>query len=725
MITINNSVFKAIINTIFFLLSGKVNAIVFEEQMVLDQLGDDVCRSDYRPITNIEAEQNRDYLISKMGRWQISGLKDNWVIMGSGYNGEIKQDYPNPTTWCHPEIIEKISVPIVAAGSDWYNEICVGSYSGNELYSPLYNETTSSNGTVYGGAGNILLDKDQHYNIDVMCQPKNEICSITSNKTGIATSGMEPIVITCEPKPASQPQGTKRTHTWAITDTFNSDDFPLLSDLDLSTAFLSDEYLPTATVSLVEAGNSMWLGSGEQPSNMTDFSLLYRTSANIVPFSNGEDTSSNFNNWAFIRKLISFGGEVSSGSHVLAPDSGWINAAHRAGVKVYGTVFIGPNDSYAGLTEDLLGSSYCYDLGIYNNCNYSIPVIDKLIELAGLLKLDGWFLNIESGIELDTALGRERVQHLKRLVEHKLPQINNEKKVEFITYSNLDLGITGLVGDSSIINFGVTPLNDHSVDNATGLTDSSIFYNKEYLRTFVRPYVMYLDETYTRNTIRGEEHPTVRLESAKQTQCQYFNGIIGQTWKGLKEFTLAKYPSGADTTKLLCGGDTSNAVAKRVIRIPLLSGTSVSLSNGQHCSNDSVIPTFWPKYCLLEVGTDETSITISFSGENVSMSTFYQNGVVKGRLMLIPIISAKWWDINKNSSIGRSDDHYFPALTYPMQGLNTYDCIADSVSSTSCIVQLPPANDDWNISAGAYGTPKLLNFIISAEYLSFIWGPRP
>ncbi|MDN3608680.1 aerolysin family beta-barrel pore-forming toxin [Vibrio ostreicida] len=93
--------------TIFFTamlsaLSTGAQAKIYSDQLILEQLGEDICRSGYRPIDRFEASQQRNYLINQMGQWQISGLKDNWVIMGPGYDGRIKQDTANHSTWCYP-----------------------------------------------------------------------------------------------------------------------------------------------------------------------------------------------------------------------------------------------------------------------------------------------------------------------------------------------------------------------------------------------------------------------------------------------------------------------------------------------------------------------------------------------------------------------------------------------------------------------------------------------
>ncbi|WP_276319963.1 aerolysin family beta-barrel pore-forming toxin [Pseudoalteromonas sp. DL-6] len=52
-------------------------------------------------MTKAEAQTYRNELINKMGKWQITGLADGWVIMGSGYAGEIKQGSA-ANSWCYP-----------------------------------------------------------------------------------------------------------------------------------------------------------------------------------------------------------------------------------------------------------------------------------------------------------------------------------------------------------------------------------------------------------------------------------------------------------------------------------------------------------------------------------------------------------------------------------------------------------------------------------------------
>jgi len=79
---------------------------IYTDQIVLDSLGDDVCRAGYRPVDHLEASTHRNYFASKMGQWDIIGLKGKWVIMGPGYNSVIKEELSNQHqpvgTWCVP-----------------------------------------------------------------------------------------------------------------------------------------------------------------------------------------------------------------------------------------------------------------------------------------------------------------------------------------------------------------------------------------------------------------------------------------------------------------------------------------------------------------------------------------------------------------------------------------------------------------------------------------------
>ncbi|MGW7434376.1 endo-beta-N-acetylglucosaminidase [Streptomyces sp. NPDC054861] len=93
-----------------------------------------------------------------------------------------------------------------------------------------------------------------------------------------------------------------------------------------------------------------------------------------------------FGHWQYIDTLVFWGGSASEGL-ILAPNATVIDAAHRNGVKVYGTVFFPPT-AYGGQIQWVrdfarkIGSTY--------------PVADKLAQVARHYGFDGWFVNQET-----------------------------------------------------------------------------------------------------------------------------------------------------------------------------------------------------------------------------------------------------------------------------------------------------------------------------------------
>jgi endo-beta-N-acetylglucosaminidase D len=93
-----------------------------------------------------------------------------------------------------------------------------------------------------------------------------------------------------------------------------------------------------------------------------------------------------FGYWQYIDTLVFWGGSASEGL-ILAPNPTVIDAAHRNGVKVYGTVFFPPT-AYGGQLQwvrDFVQKS----AGTY-------PVLDKLVQVAQHYGFEGWFINQET-----------------------------------------------------------------------------------------------------------------------------------------------------------------------------------------------------------------------------------------------------------------------------------------------------------------------------------------
>ncbi|MET9885859.1 endo-beta-N-acetylglucosaminidase [Streptomyces sp. NPDC006430] len=91
--------------------------------------------------------------------------------------------------------------------------------------------------------------------------------------------------------------------------------------------------------------------------------------------------------WAYIDELVFWGGSSGEGI-VLAPNAPVVDAAHRAGVRVLGNVFL-PPVVYGGdlqWTRDLVQQDA---LGRF-------PIAEKLVQVARTYGFDGWFVNAET-----------------------------------------------------------------------------------------------------------------------------------------------------------------------------------------------------------------------------------------------------------------------------------------------------------------------------------------
>ncbi|WMX43974.1 discoidin domain-containing protein [Streptomyces roseicoloratus] len=93
-----------------------------------------------------------------------------------------------------------------------------------------------------------------------------------------------------------------------------------------------------------------------------------------------------FGHWQYVDKLVFWGGSAGEGL-ILAPNPTVIDAAHRNGVKVYGTVFFPPT-AYGGRIQ------WVHDFVKKSGTRY--PVAEKLAQVAQHYGFDGWFVNQET-----------------------------------------------------------------------------------------------------------------------------------------------------------------------------------------------------------------------------------------------------------------------------------------------------------------------------------------
>ncbi|WP_322112576.1 aerolysin family beta-barrel pore-forming toxin [Aeromonas veronii] len=106
-----------LLSTIFMLMKVQAAEPIYPAQVKWYGLGQGVCANGYRPLTRDEAMSIKNSLVSRMGPWQITGLADGWVIMGPGYNGEIKKSLVSAgESWCYPNSPVSGEIPTL---SDW------------------------------------------------------------------------------------------------------------------------------------------------------------------------------------------------------------------------------------------------------------------------------------------------------------------------------------------------------------------------------------------------------------------------------------------------------------------------------------------------------------------------------------------------------------------------------------------------------------------------------
>ncbi|NGZ78026.1 endo-beta-N-acetylglucosaminidase [Saccharibacillus alkalitolerans] len=115
-----------------------------------------------------------------------------------------------------------------------------------------------------------------------------------------------------------------------------------------------------------------------------------------------------FGFWQYVDKLVMWGGSAGEGI-ILPPSADVIDAAHKNGVPVYGTVFL-PQTEHGGKIQ------WMRDM-LKKDSDGTFPVADKLIESARYYGFDGWFINQETqgGTAQDAADMQDFLKYLQQI----------------------------------------------------------------------------------------------------------------------------------------------------------------------------------------------------------------------------------------------------------------------------------------------------------------------
>jgi len=122
------------------------------------------------------------------------------------------------------------------------------------------------------------------------------------------------------------------------------------------------------------------------PDGMSNFASYHRRQSTFNLY--------NFTHWAYIDKLIWFGGTFEE--NVQIPSRPWVNTAHKNGVKVYANIFFAPT-AFGGNNEKL-------EEWLEKDDNGEFLVISKMVEIMEFYGFDGWFINQETSTTEDIGL---------------------------------------------------------------------------------------------------------------------------------------------------------------------------------------------------------------------------------------------------------------------------------------------------------------------------------
>ncbi|BBE31505.1 hypothetical protein OSSY52_16460 [Tepiditoga spiralis] len=149
---------------------------------------------------------------------------------------------------------------------------------------------------------------------------------------------------------------------------------------------------------------------------LTVLSIMHPTTSKNPSEGSNKFNIYTFNYWQYVDKLVMWGGSASEGI-IVAPSADVINAAHKNGVKVLGTIFFPPK-KYGGQLKWY--KDFIKKDGVLLFEKFLMA--DKLIQVADYYGFDGWFINQETdGVSQEDAnTMKEFIQYFEN---HKKPNM--------------------------------------------------------------------------------------------------------------------------------------------------------------------------------------------------------------------------------------------------------------------------------------------------------------
>lgn len=146
--------------------------------------------------------------------------------------------------------------------------------------------------------------------------------------------------------------------------------------------------------------------NAQDQSRLVALSALNDNTSGVPSQGTGQFRTDAFGYWQYVDVMVLWGGSASEGL-IVPPSADIIDAAHKNGVPILGTIFFPPT-AYGGQYQWVKQM-------LQQKPDGSFPVADKLIEAASYFGFDGWFINQETagGNSADATKMQQFMQYLQ------------------------------------------------------------------------------------------------------------------------------------------------------------------------------------------------------------------------------------------------------------------------------------------------------------------------
>lgn len=304
-------------------------------------------------------------------------------------------------------------------------------------------------------------------------------------------------------------------------------------------------------------------------------SIMNSSTSGNAPHGLNKVEANTFSYWQYVDMLVYWGG--SSGEGIIVPPSpDVVDAGHKNGVPVIGTVFM-PQTAHGGKME------WLEDL-LTKNEDGSYPVADKLIEVAQIYGFDGWFMNQETEGTEEEPLTAEHAARMQEFIQYYKKQA---PELELVYYDSMTV--------------------DGEMDWQNALTEKNVSFLKDEEGNAVADD-MFLNFWWTMEELSEDQ-----LESLSAEKKDYYEKSLAALTetpllKASEEFANEK---GIDPYSLYAGIDVQAEGYNTDINWKWLEneegGTRTSI--GIYCpswayqSSDGIMQDFWKKENNMWVNT--------------------------------------------------------------------------------------------------------------------------